>query len=364
VALSYDELFQMLSLGRVSNVDLIRIDMAWAARLEKSLYLPLDSLARKITPLEDAFLPSIKKVYVPAAYTLPFDPRIKMLFYRRDLFENATIKRLYFEQTREQLEAPATFQAYNRVAAFFTAGLNPASPTQFGTTMVYGNAATAACEILPRIKSMGGGLFDPSGRPCVTSRIFKQALNDYLEMKNYSSPEVNYWWGDALKSFSSGHSAMTIIFINHASRIIRFIDTGLSAKAGAVPVPGGFPLLGGGAIGISRQSQNIDRCIDFLNWVYSDEIANMIALMGGLSPCKTVYKNEEVLELYPWLRNMEELFGSGWRRISSERYPRFENHQFERVFGSAVRSAALGLMSAAEALESAQKQCEKEFGVK
>jgi hypothetical protein len=34
---------------------------------------------------------------------------------------------------------------------------------------------------------------------------------------------------------------------------------------------------------------------------------------------------------------------------------------FERIFGSAVRNTALGLISVDEALQSAQQQCEKEF---
>jgi multiple sugar transport system substrate-binding protein len=363
-ALPYEELFQMLSADRVSNIDLVRIDMAWASRFEKQLYIPLSVLGRKIESLEDSFLPSIRKFYPTerSAYSLPFDPSVQMLFYRRDLFENATIRRLYYEQTREQLEVPKTFDAYARTAAFFTAGINPASPTRFGTTMVYGTAITAACEILPRIKSMGGDLFDASGRLRVTTGIFARALNDYLEMKRFSAPEVNYWWDDALKSFSSGLSAMTVIFVNHASRIIRFEDTCFPAKVGAVPVPGGYPLLGGGAIGISRQSGNVDRCIEFLNWVYSDEITNMIALLGGLSPCKTVYGNEEVLEIYPWLRNMDDFFSRGWRRVSNDRYPRFDNSRFERILGTAVRAAALGLIPPQEALESAQRQCEEEFG--
>jgi multiple sugar transport system substrate-binding protein len=364
VALPYEELFQLFSSGRVPHTDLIRIDMAWASRFEKELYSPLGPLAHKVSSLADSFLPSIKSVYVPDlqnSCTIPFDPSIQMLFYRRDLFEDTTIRRLYYEQTREQLAVPETFAEYNRIAAFFTSAFNPASPTRFGTTMVYGTPTVAACEILSRIKSMGGELFDSSGKLSITTAVFKKALEEYLELKKYSGLEVNNWWQDALKSFSSGLSAMTIIFVNHASRIIRSDDTGLSVKVGTAPVPGNFPLLGGGCIGISKQSRNVEGCIDFFNWVFSDKIANMITLLGGLSPCRTVFKNEEILEIYPWLRNMDDHFKRGWRRISSNLYPDFDNHQFERIFGNAVHNAALGLISSKEALESAQKQCDKEF---
>jgi multiple sugar transport system substrate-binding protein len=361
VSLPYEELFQVLSAGRISNVDLVRIDKAWAPRFEKELYTPL---SEKIISLADSFLPSIQNVYIPNirdCYSLPLDPSIQMLFYRRDIFENPTMRRLYYEQWREQLEIPQTFADYDKIASFFTASLNPASPTMYGSTMVYGTATVAACDVLPRIKSMGGELFDKSGKIQINTAVFKKALNDYLALKKYSSPEVNYWWGDALSLFSGGFSAMTIIFINHASRIIRANDRGLSVRVGAAPVPGNFPLLGGGSIGISRQSKNTDQCAEFFNWVYSEEIANMITLLGGLSPCESVFGNEEILEIYPWLENIDVHFKEGWRNVQSSCYPRFDNHHFERIFGSAVRNAALGLISVDEALKSAQSQCEKEF---
>ncbi|MDR0623447.1 MAG: extracellular solute-binding protein, partial [Treponema sp.] len=220
---------------------------------------------------------------------------------------------------------------------------------------------SAACEILPRIKSLGGEFFDRSGKIAITTPLFKKVVDEYLAMKDYSSSDVNYWWEDALYSFTSGLSAMTILFINRASTIIRANSLLTYNKVGVAPVPGNYPLLGGGSIGISNQSRHPDRCIEFLKWVYNDEIANMITLLGGLSPCQTVFRNEEILEVYPWLRNIREYFKSGSRRITGKRYPRFDNYHFERILGSAVRSAAMGLTSPEKALENAQRQCDTEL---
>ncbi|MDR1637789.1 MAG: extracellular solute-binding protein, partial [Treponema sp.] len=369
VTLPYEELFQLLSTGRISNLDLIRIDMAWGARFEKELYYPLGSLGKtlgkRLDLLTDTFLPSIKAGFSRAdraLYSLPFDPSIQMLFYRQDLFENATIKRLFYEQTREQLEAPKTYRDFNRIAAFFSSALNERSPIPYGTAMVYGTAPVAACELLPRIKSMGGDIFDKSGSIRVTAPVFRKALEEYLELRDSSAPQVNYWWGDALGLFSQGLSAMTIIFINHVSGIIKAGDTGLSLKVGAAPAPGNSPLLGGGSIGISRQSRNVDGCVEFFNWVFSDEIANMITLLGGLSPRESVFRNEEILEIYPWLRNAGEQFRRGWRRVTGKHHPDFDNHRFERILGNAVRNAALGLTTVTETLKNAQQQCDAEFG--
>jgi multiple sugar transport system substrate-binding protein len=366
VALHYDELSQLLASGRAQAFDLIRIDTSWSARFERELFYTLGDWTHKIESLAGAFLPSINKIFMndmQNLYSLPFDPSIQMLFYRKDLFENATIKRLFYEKTKEKLEVPKNYKEYNRIAAFFNSALNEKSPIRYGTTMVFGTASVAACEVLPRVKDMGGDIFDKSGNICINTPAFKKALEEYLEMKSYSSPDINYWWGDALESFSSGLSAMTIIFINQVSGIIRTSGQGVPMSVGAVPIPGNYPLLGGGTIGISRHSKNIDRCIDFFNWVYSDEIANMITLLGGLSPCKSVFNNEEILAVYPWLRNMDGHYNRGWRRISSKRYPYFDTHQFEQIFGNAVRNAALGINTPEDALKNAQLQCEMEFKV-
>jgi multiple sugar transport system substrate-binding protein len=359
-----EDLFFLLSSGKEAHYDLIRIDMAWGARFEKELFMPLVPLKDAITPLTNSFLPSILRAYCPGGrelYTIPFDPTIQMLFYRKDIFENSTIKRLYYEKTRRRLEVPKTFADYNRAAAFFSSRINEGSPTAYGVTMSYGLATAAACEILPRIKSLGGEYFGAAGKIAVTTPLFQQALEEYLELTRYSSADVNYWWEGAVDSFTSGASAMTILFINRASDIIRANKSAFPIKAAVAPVPGGFPLLGGGSLGISGHSRNIETCVEFLNWVYSDEAANIITMLGGLSPCRSVFENEEILEVYPWLRNILDYFSTGFRKSSSRVYPHFDNYHFERILGSAVRNAAMGLISPAEALENAQRQCEAEL---
>jgi multiple sugar transport system substrate-binding protein len=360
--LPYEDLFFLLSSGKMDHYDLIRIDMAWCSRFEKELFIPLDARMSAISDLTCSFLPSIKNAYCSAAgglHSIPFDPSIQMLFYRRDLFEDTTLKRLYYEKTGGQLEVPKTFSEYNRIAAFFTAKLNPASPVKFGTTMSYGQATAAACDILPRIKSLGADFFDSAGRIAVNTPLFKKALDEYLEMKNYSSADINYWWEDTLGAFSSGLAAMTVLFINRAGGLFRNTGSLKGDMVGVAPVPGNRPLLGGGSIGISRQSRNPQGGIEFLNWIYSDELANIITLLGGLSPRVSVFGNEEILEIYPWLRNIESYFSSGFRRTGSKKYAHFDNYHFERIFGGMVRSAAMGLLSSAEALKSAQRQCEE-----
>jgi multiple sugar transport system substrate-binding protein len=363
--LTYEELFSLIFKREAVGFDLIRVDLTLNARLKRELFMPLIRFERQIGLLQDSFLDTITTAYcsnMEDLYTLPFDPSIQMLFYRQDLFENSTIKRMYYESTRKQLRLPLDFDEYNRTAVFFTRKNNSASPTKFGSTMTFGTAASGAAELLPRIMNKSDGSFRTENEIDLTGPWVREALEEYIALKDYSAPKINYWWDESLKLFTSGMSAMTVIFINHASRIIHSVDGGSSIKVGAAPVPGGFPLLGGGCIGISRQSKNAEGCIAFLQWLYNDEIAGIITLLGGLSPCKSAFRNEEILEIYPWFRNIDEHFKSGWRGMRTG-YPQFDDHQFESILGSAIHSAALGLVPVEEALANAQRQCESEFSI-
>lgn len=362
VALPHEELYGMLSSAHTVPFDLIRMDMVWLSRLEKELCIPLGPRMHELSGAIHSFLPEIRNVYCPSPdeqYTLPFDPSIQMLFYRKDLFENTTIRRMFYEMTHEQLAVPSSFAEYNKIAAFFTQSLNPSSPTKFGTTMTYGSASVAACDFLPRVKERAEEVYPAAGNMNLLS--FSEPLQEYLETKKYSDPQISYWWGDSLEAFAHGKSAMTIVFINHASRIINNRFSGVLNRVGTAPTPGETPLLGGGCIGISKQSKHVDWCMEFLNWIYSSEIANLITLLGGLSPCASVFENEEILELYPWLRGIERHFKTGWRRKPLGSSLDMNENQFERILGMAVRNAALGIMSIPDSLSAAQQQYEREF---
>ncbi len=366
IALPYNELYEMISTSNLKRFDLIRMDMAWQSILEKGFCLPLHSLGNQLDEVINSLLPSIRTTYLQQQdniYTLPFDPSVQLMFYRKDLFEDAKIRRQYYEANHQQLEIPTTFQDYNKVAAFFSRRSNPASPTLYGSTITYGSSVVAACDFLPRFKSMGGNIFDGNGRINITTQKAIKALQDYSEIRDYANPDVHFWWNDSMESFANGSTAMTIVFDNYASRVINSRRSVIFDKVGTAKIPGNMPLLGGGIIGISNQSQKIDQCICFLKWIYSDEIANLLVLLGGHSACASVFKNEEILTLYPWLRNIDKHFQVGSRHNNNPRYPNFDGVRFEQILGLAVRNAAMGIMSPEEALKSAQDQYDTEFSL-
>ncbi|MGI6403421.1 MAG: extracellular solute-binding protein [Oscillospiraceae bacterium] len=347
-----------------SKFDLIRMDMAWISELAPHVYRPLDDMPFSWKKLTDKMLPVFQQDYIFAYQTpfcLPYDPSTQIFFYRKDLFSDPVLKRMYYEKNRKELEIPATFEDYNRVARFFTRAYNPDSPILYGTTTAIGNSVVSPSEYLPRLFSFGGSLFDENGRVCLVTSTAVAALENYIESYNYSDKTVYQWWKGALEGFANGSAAMTVVFMNYASDIVNSQNASIAGKIGYAPIPGHKPLLGGGVVGITRSSAKAEQAYTFLQWLYSDEIAPVFTMLGGLSPCKTVYKNQDVLSLYPWLSAALESFPTGQRRLHNNLYVNFSEKKLEEIISAQVKNAMFGLFSPQEALQRAQQESEKTF---
>lgn len=363
--LSFDELYDTIrTMGSSGYYDLIRMDMAWLSHLAKDTYLPLSELPTDFTSIIERFIPEINSSYLEVEqtpYCLPFDPSTQMLFYRNDLFHDAMVKRQYYEQYREELTVPSSFDQYNRIASFFTRSINPASPVSFGSTLTFGTSGVAACDYLPRLLAFSGSFFDEAGKLSLCTDRALKALENYIETYNYTDKSINMWWKQSIESFSNGDTAMTTVFMNHASDLINSKHSNVVGKIGYSMIPGAHPLLGGGVIGISRESRHVSASCKFFDWVYSDEIAGKLTLLGGLSPNCSIYANREITSLFPWLESCKTSFAHGTRRKESSYYPNFNEKQFENILGAAVRSAVTRTIPPKEALEYAQNLCDQSF---
>jgi len=361
--LDYNELYNAASLmTNGSFYDLIRLDVLWLSQLGEKLFAPLDTSSADIQSILDQFSPSISTEYSligNTMYSLPFDPSVQMLYYREDLFEDAKVRREFYEQHKRQLRAPQSIEEYMEVARFFTRKCNPNSLTDYGATLVFG-MTTAACDFLPWFKALGGEFINHDGKAIIDTSIARQALNHYLNMLNYSEL-TNLWWRKALESFAVGNTAMVTSFSNHASNMVLSKGSKVVGRIGYAVIPGGHPLLGGGVVGISKDSKKYLECIEFLKWIYQPNVSAIITYLGGYSPSKNIYENEDLLSLYPWITGIEDGFRIGHRRNSNVGNPRYSDVKFEAILGMTVRNAATGIVDVETALTNAQKLLDNEI---
>lgn len=315
VALSYENLYsEVLKEDVSSKYDLIRIDMAWLAELAKKIFMPLDKDIECYKEISSSFLTALGQDYTSLCgipYAFPFDPSVQIFFYNQDAFENSRMKRLYYEMYKKELEIPSDYADYDRISRFFTKRYNNNSVMEYGTALTFGTPGVASCDFMPRIMDS----LDDS--VTFETDAIEKALEDYVKTRDCTDGSVNIWWKDTIGKFISGSVSMITVFMNHASQIANSKYSKVVGKVGCSLVPGHHPLLGGGSIGISKNTKEKDAAFEFLRWVFSDEISTLYTMLGGISPRASVYNKPEILSMYPWLRVAEESFRCGTRSFTN-----------------------------------------------
>lgn len=367
IEVPYDELRRMVSKMKTSRetiFDLVRIDMAWMSREGVRIFRKLDRENKSIKYVMKKLLPNIPEEYYMVngeQYTVPLDACVQMLFCRKDLFENELIKREFYEKYRRKLDIPKTFEEYNQIARFFTQKYNRNSPTVYGHTLTYGRSFVAACEVMLRYYEKNTSIFDSIGKVNVLSEDMKSAFENCLESCKYATNDTHLWWREASNMFSDGMTAMNIAFSNYASDMVHHVNSKAAGKIIFAEVPGGHPLLGGGSIGITKRSKKVEECYCFFEWLYSDEIAEMITYLGGFIGNQNIIKNAEVLELYPWVEDINQMFKKGKRENRTNRNHQFDEFAFEDIIGSALMTSIFETTDIDEALKDAQANCDDLF---
>lgn len=368
VEVPYDELHKIIHMDmEYSLYDLIRVDMAWLSQIGKNIFRNLDPKAQEIGAIKEKLIPNLSKDYCEinhVMYAFPFDISVQMLFYQKDLFQDELVKREFFEIYKRKLEIPKNFKEYNEIAHFFTKKYRNTSPTQYGTCATYGSAMVTASDFLPRFREYKNSIWNKIGEVQVDTDDMKRALENYVEMCQYTNGESYSWWNETVTNFIEGNTAFHILFSNYASDMFCNSDSKVKGKIGVTQIPGGSPLIGGGAIGIVNSSKKYEEAIQFLQWVYSDEIATLIAFLGGYICNKSLSENVELMEQYPWLKEMESSLKRGWRIEKNKKGEAIDELKFEILLGTMIRNVVLGLETVEEGLKKVQKQCDIEFNEK
>lgn len=350
----YDSIYELLNnMGELDTYDIIRLDHTWLTGFAHKIFAPLEKLAPNITEVFGTFIPGLIPNFSTVngvIYALPETPSAQLLFYRKDLFESTVIQRLYKEQYKEELKPPTDYRSFNQIASFFTKQINPNSPIEYGTTMTLGNSGVAATEYLTRYFSHTQDLFNADGELLLNTDIALQAMKELVEAKKYSPKKYNNWWRDTAREFAEGNTAMTVLFSNYASEMLNS-SSKIIGKIGYAPVPGNNALVGGGCIGVCKNSRNKAEAVDFIKWVCSDKVSTAMTLLGSVSPCKKTYENYEVIDTYPWLTLSQQAIEiSRTNRTPGTGDTTFDERRFLSVLGMAVNNAYNAAMSEKEAL--------------
>lgn len=338
--LSADSVYELLkNWGSGLAFDIVRMDKEWFPWLSEQVLEPLKAIDRSVEDSLAGFLSSTLDEYAyvkDELYAFPGTPSVQLLFYRKDLFEDTKLKRLYYEQYKTPLKIPETFKEFNQIARFFTRSFNEQSPVKYGCTFIGGKDGVAGVEFLNRYFSHTRSLKNEIHSE-ETHEILKIAWEETEEAWEYSSKRPHSWWTDGAQEFADGETAMTIQFTNHAA-VFTKEDSRVRGKLGWAMSPGGNPFLGGSVIGISKYSEKKQASLDFLKWISRDDMNTALTLFGGMPAREAAYENSEIKNSYPWMSFAKTCFESAWKEL-----PDMELKTLQNLIGAAVRTGLTGI---------------------
>lgn len=304
-------------------------------------WIPEFALADHILSLEDYYaqkdnwedvVPKTQQImYVGGErYSVPMDGDVIIGYYRTDALENEEYQERFEDEYGYPLAPPATWDQYADIAEFFTgwdwAGtgndgwgvLEAQGPRDVGPFIFASRAAAYAAN--PNVP--GSFFFDPETmEPSVDNPGWVQALEDWIEVRQYGPPEMaTYGGGDMRGNFVAGDYALGIDWADVGVIAQDESSSTVKGKLGYFVLPGATevwnietenwdefeepqqaPYLGwGGWHGsVAANSDVPDAAFDFLNFI--DSTDNAFAAVTTPGTARNPYRVEHFEDPQAWV---------------------------------------------------------------
>lgn len=290
-------------------------------------------------------------------YGVPVVGGTQFLLYRRDLFTDPELCKLYKQNHKLSLRPPKTWKEFNSIARFFTRKYNPDSPTEYGTAISTGLNEELALEFEPRMWGLGGSFFDSAGRLAINTPQNRNALENFMESFHYSKPNLQTNQ-DVYREFTQGNIPMIVTFTEYAAQILTNIHSDHLSKTAYSSIPGNTPTNVGWHFGLPGKGVFTEQISVFFDWLYQRHTSYYMSILGGSSALVFPYQNHELQKLYPWLSLTKQSLETCRSRI----YPLKRNkgllrpNQFEAILCENIRTMPQTAEERSACLSRMQKQ--------
>lgn len=304
----YDTILKVHSSDTEEPFDVIMYDIPWLSFLaSEHILADISNNMRQIDT--SIFLPDCLKYYSlfnGHFYGIPFMYAPQVLFYRKDLFEDLSLRSDYERKNKISLRPPVTLKEYNTIADFFT---NKTTAIDYGISVPTAYSECLTPEIYMRLRAFGGNLFTVSGQVCLDTDQSLKAYINFIRSIKYAKPNYRTATDNsAVEDFLNGETAMLISYPSFLKDISDLRKNSLIGSIGYRLIPGRAPLLGGWSLGISSLSEHKEDAFEFFKWTCDEQINNYSTLLGGLPATNSTYLNDELAELYPWLPLYHDIY--------------------------------------------------------
>lgn len=366
----HDQMLQAIlqDAARTSHrYDIYMYDMVWQAYLGQNKLLAdiSDYITGGSFPRDDIFPHNLENGRWDGRYFgVPFVSGSHIMLYRKDLFENHTISREYQKKCRFSLRPPKSWSEFNKTAEFFTRSCNPDSPTLYGTSLAGSMDEELAPEILVRLWSFGGTLWDGYNRASLDTPACRKAFESLLQTSLYIGDDpLDTSIQKTVSDFSAGKTAMLVTYSEYAAQVSKSMYQNIIGQVGYSLLPGGTSVSAGWFLGLGPDTEKRKEAFRFFDWLCRESTSYYMTILGGQPPVMAPYRSHELLKLYPWL----ELTQPGLSRSQKRRGPSAPNalvipqNRIEQVLCSAFKDALADRLSPEDSLRKWQPELERLF---
>lgn len=297
---------------------------------EKEWIAPIDDrLAGTLAPDFDpsGIIPALwsaSSVWRDVTYGAPSNSAVMMMFYRKDLFDDATEQAAFKERYGYDLAVPTTWAAYHDAAEFFT---RRAGETLAGETLASdfaGVAMTGKRHVATVLEWMnygwtyGGGILDDEGQLVIDRAESVESLEYMLSLREFAQPGyTSATWDETTATLQQGNAALSITWGDTAGAMEDEEQSAVVGKVGYADIPtldeGDTPIahLGSWTYVIPASAPNPDAAWLFMQWALSGPIQQQLAEGGGLPALTATFEDADLTASLPyWPQELKSLSDS------------------------------------------------------
>ena len=309
--------------------DLAFVNTDWVAAMEEqNAAIDLTPLLSENPPPDwpEGWSPSLRGLQSVNGKTLglPYHDGPECLIFRKDLFEDAQLRRSFQLQIGRELQPPATWSDFHQLARFF----HRPDKGLYGTAFAaFPDGHNTVYDFLLQLWTRGGELFDTRGNVQFETREANDALSFYREILSDSSavhPDCDELDSVRLgECFAAGKLALMINWFGFATAAHLALDSKVKGRVDIAPIPSG----GGGTssslnvywlLSIPIGARHSEVAWQFLRHVAAPEMDRVTTLSGAIGCRRSTWLDVEVNSQVPFYHRLELLHGSA-REIPSRR---------------------------------------------
>lgn len=254
-------------------------------------------------------------------YGMPSNSAVMMMFYRKDLFEDAGEQAAFKAKYGYDLAPAKTWQQYQDVAAFFTrksgdklAGQALAAPF-YGVALAGKRHVATVLEWMNYSWTNGGDLFDQSGQPAVNSASNVGALDYEKALTAYAPPGyTSATWDEVTAQLQQGTAAEAITWGDTAGAMEAADQSKVAGKMGYTDIPTAKEgdkteaHLGSWTYSVNGDSKNQEAAQLFMAWAMSKPVQLELANQGGLPALTSTFTDPALVAKLPyWKQELSSL---------------------------------------------------------